>query len=648
MKNSSRVLAVFKTHLDIGFTDFASGVVRRYVGEFIPVSLRLAKETRHSPHRFTWTTGSWLAYRFLEDAARPQRKLMEEAIENGDFHWHALPFTMHSELMDPRLFRLGLRFSKILDERFGRKTISAKTTDVPGHTKGIVPLLAAEGIRLLHMGTNPACPRLALPRIFNWKVEGSELVVVYDHHYGGMSTLPGGMVLSMHLTSDNLGPLTPQQVAETYAYLQELFPSAQIVTGSMDEAAAWAWARRKSLPEFTGEIGDTWIHGAGSDPSKISRFLELGRLRGKWLDSGMLKEGGPQDLAFGENLLLVAEHTWGLDIASHLKDERNYSPADLRRALRKPNFRKVEKSWLEQRAYIPAAIRALPPALRPEAENALAAMKPAFPKTVGTRKLRPGDIFQLGRWEIGLDARDGSIRHLKKSGTSHLLADSAHRLAGFLYQTFSAKDVGRYYRRYCTIDAPWVRDSFTKPGLPAAAGAGWHHPRVAALRLNPKTEELVAELRFGARAQKFGAPAKSAMIVSPQDDGLDIRLQWFQKPANRMPEAFWFRFQPRLAKDATVTLSKLGLQVDPREVAPKGGRHLHAANGPVRLGGLSIHSLDAPVVAPGKPELLDFTQRQPGKNAGVFFNLFNNTWGTNFVMWYSDDAGFRFTLRWDK
>ena len=30
---------------------------------------------------------------------------------------------------------------------------------------------------------------------------------------------------------------------------------------------------------------------------------------------------------------------------------------------------------------------------------------------------------------------------------------------------------------------------------------------------------------------------------------------------------------------------------------------------------------------------------------GVHVSLFNNTWGTNYVMWLADDMRFRFTLR---
>ncbi len=107
-------------------------------------------------NRFIWTTGSWLIYEYLERASRPERDRLEKAIAAGDIAWHGLPFTVHSELMDVGLFRFGLSLSQELDRRYGKVTIAAKASDVPGHTLGIVPLMAEAGIQFLHIGVNPA------------------------------------------------------------------------------------------------------------------------------------------------------------------------------------------------------------------------------------------------------------------------------------------------------------------------------------------------------------------------------------------------------------------------------------------------------------------------------------------------------------
>jgi len=43
--------------------------------------------------------------------------------------------------------------------------------------------------------------------------------------------------------------------------------------------------------------------------------------------------------------------------------------------------------------------------------------------------------------------------------------------------------------------------------------------------------------------------------------------------------------------------------------------------------------------------LLNFSNRQPPLQHGMYVNLYNNIWGTNFPMWYAEDARFRFVLR---
>ena len=53
---------ISKTHLDIGFTDFARNVVTQYYERFIPQALATAEALRiqGGTERLIWTTGSWL------------------------------------------------------------------------------------------------------------------------------------------------------------------------------------------------------------------------------------------------------------------------------------------------------------------------------------------------------------------------------------------------------------------------------------------------------------------------------------------------------------------------------------------------------------------------------------------------------------
>lgn len=65
-------------------------------------------------------------------------------------------------------------------------------------------------------------------------------------------------------------------------------------------------------------------------------------------------------------------------------------------------------------------------------------------------------------------------------------------------------------------------------------------------------------------------------------------------------------------------------------------------------GRVQITTLDAPLVCPGEPRLLQFDQTFAPLDGGMHFNLHNNVWGTNFPMWVEGDAQFRFTLEWMK
>ena len=167
-----KVLIIFKTHLDIGFTDFASVVKQKYFDVFIPNAIRTASELRErkADATFKWTTGSWLISEYLREyGATEKGDALRTAILQGDICWHGLPCTTHTEIMTKELFEYGLSLSRKLDTEFGVHTIAAKMTDVPGHTKSVIPLLKKAGIELLHIGVNPASAVPDLPEIFRWQ-----------------------------------------------------------------------------------------------------------------------------------------------------------------------------------------------------------------------------------------------------------------------------------------------------------------------------------------------------------------------------------------------------------------------------------------------------------------------------------------------
>ncbi len=646
---------LFKTHLDIGFTDYAASVVQTYVEQFIPQALALAERTRDSTYRFRWTTGAWLIYNYLEQAAPEQRRRMEAAIAAGDIRWHALPFTTHTELLDESLFRFALTYAQTLDQRFGQQTIAAKLTDVPGHTRALVPLLAEAGIKLLHIGVNEASSVPDVPPVFRWRDEASdtEILMIYRGEYGGVTSVPGlDHALALVLTNDNAGPPADTSIAETYRQLATEVPDATVVASTLDDFAHQLDTIRDTLPIITSEIGDTWIHGAGTDPTKVSRYRELSRLRREWLNRTLSNAERQQIDSFSRRLIMIPEHTWGMDEKTHLLDHTHYLAPDLAVLRQTDAAKRFEASWTEQRAYLTEALDALNGS--PFAAEAQTRLEQIAPRRLNLSALTPQHepTLRNERFEVGFDPATGAINRLIDQTTSFSHSDASHPLALLRYDRYGSEDYARFWEQYNrNRDNPdvvaWGWEDFTKPGIPLADHRIWQ-PRVKDAYQDGTTRAIFA-LEFDDDACQFGAPRQSFLDYTLTDDGLNLTYSWFDKPACRLPEAFWLSFQPPADRANGWRFEKIRHSIDPRDVVSRGARTLHAVDQTVTYTGdarsFALTTLDAPLIAPGQPSLLDFHNRLPEMSGGIHVNLYNNIWGTNFPMWFEEDALFRFRLR---
>ena len=76
-----KVNLIFKTHLDVGFTDLADNVVHKYFKCYIRDAIKTAdyfrKSVRTGEFRYVWTVGSWLISEYLKKADPKKRKKLE-------------------------------------------------------------------------------------------------------------------------------------------------------------------------------------------------------------------------------------------------------------------------------------------------------------------------------------------------------------------------------------------------------------------------------------------------------------------------------------------------------------------------------------------------------------------------------------------
>lgn len=689
----STIHVVFKTHLDLGFTDTAARVTDRYVHEYLPRAIALANELerRDGPARFIWTTGSWLIHEALRLGTAEERAALESAIRSGHVRWHGLPLTTHTELMDPGLVEHGIAIGRRLDERFAVRTTAAKMTDVPGHTIGLVPFLAKAGLEFLHLGVNAASAVPDVPEFFVWRApDGSEVVVNYARSYGatelGLAVVPGGDdALHLAHTGDNLGPPSVEQIEALFSRLRAAYPGARVIASTLDAFGVAATAERAGLPVVEHEIGDSWIHGVASDPVLTAGLRALLRLRTDWVASGALVPGTPECDAFSDGLLLVPEHTWGEDLKTYLPDYANYEKAAFRRAraadvidpvenpeefdayawayLEHPSpqglsYSAFEASWAEQRAHLDRALAALSPERRDEALAAVDETRPVAANADGGVAIDLAETHTFGAYQVRF-GDDGSLVGLVDAeGTEW--AGPRHPLAAYRYQTFDERDEARWLREYCRDldeNAFWAVPDQSKPGLAIAETlpATVFSPRViSAHRLDDDAgSTAVLQLALPERAcEQWGGPRdlRLSYRFPAQPGPISITLDLRGKDASRLPEASWLGFRPR-TEQGEWRLHKLGTRVDPRSVVRNGNRRLHAVAEVTHTAaphfaprGFSLRPLDAALVAVGEPALLRFDNAVADPADGLHVNLHNNVWGTNFTMWFDDDVRFRFLL----
>ncbi|SFT04865.1 DUF5054 domain-containing protein [Paenibacillus sp. BC26] len=684
MNAIKRVHVIFKTHLDIGFTHMAQDVFDRYMNSFIPQALELSEKLaqEEGPVKFVWTTGSWLIKQYLQHASEPMRARMEEGIREGRIVWHGLPFTTHTEIMDERLFEYGLSLAQELDEKYGRKTIASKMTDVPGHTIAIVPMMAERGIQYLHLGVNPVSKNPSVPKLFVWRAsDGSEIIVNYADAYGRPFYLDGMEdALYFAHTGDNDGPPSIEEVRALYDRLQHEYPGADIVASTMDAYAEKLQAVKHLLPVVTEEIGDSWIHGISSDPWKIARYRELLRLRDQWVSSGALDPQGEVYARFCDDLMLVPEHTWGLNESVYLVDFSSYSPPalaaarerdviddtkwrkfDYLRQLANPTrrFSEVERSWQEQRDYLSRAIGALPEALAREAASALERLDPSSERqaTVHAEPMLIGKSYELGAFRVAFSSEGSICSLIDEAGK--VWADEEHQLGSFIYETFSKESYDQYFNEYVTnlpLHHSWAEADLGKPGIEFVDPKPTHRlfkANVERIELDrkPACDVVSVELKLPDYVcEHHGAPQRLNILYTFQRNApiLDVQLDWQGKQACRLPEASWFSFSPLVDNPNLWEMDKLGRRISPLSVVKNGNRNMHGVQSGLFYAGADgaavIETLDTPIVCPGAKRILQFDNGFAPLDGGFHFNLHNNVWGTNFVMWFEDDMKYRFRL----
>ncbi len=681
VKDIKKVHLVYKTHLDIGYTNLGSLVEKQYLEEFIPESVELALEiNRENQKKFIWTLGSYLVEKYIAEAPEDKVKKMEETIRKGYLRWHGISCTTYTELMDADLFNYSLNISKKLDQRYGSNTIAAKMTDVPGHSIAIVGYLADQGIKYLHIGVNASSKVPEVPEIFLWKHEGKELIVHYSASYGLPLLIDGfDEVLEFAHTGDNRGPQSKEQIESEIERLQSIYPNAKVEASTLDYFAESLLRIKENLPVVEEEIGDTWIHGVGTDPVYVGYYKELLRISKKWIAEKTLSTETSEYDKFMRNLMLVAEHTWGLDFKKYLADFTNWTKKDFQRARKNDittlsflsnrnqhmmevlksdlekyrggkfegSYKLFELSTEEQRQYVRNAVSVLPKALQVEANEALNHMKPCKIDVQGVARY-PNVQFEVQGWQIRIDG-NGSIYYASKGDK---VWNDGKQVGLFSYEVFDFLTCTAHYHTYnreFKETCGWAEPDFSKPGLEFVEDLRRRCYTFGAGQIIQDGNRVHVDLYGDSDAvARYGSPKFAQIIYTFLDDEIQIQLDWFEKDANKIPESLWFHMNFDVANPYRWKLQKMGKLISPFDVVKGGNRKQHAVEKLIYQGAdgyIEVENTHSPLVSVGGQNIYEADEKVNNLENGFYFNLFNNRWGTNFKMWCEDDCRFLYTIK---
>jgi hypothetical protein len=688
----NKVHVVSMTHLDVGYTNFAANVCSLYFNQHLPNAARLAQQLRDraGEERFIFTSHAWLLLEFFDNIAqctneRPDRttiELVEKAIQQGDITWHAHAFTMFIPMMDKNMFNFSLSLSSVLDKRFNqtRKT-SASHKDDMGQPISTIPTFAENGIKSLHIGTNPDCRAADLPPAFVWKHEETKnelLTMMYNKPspatpcsaesciYGGDVVLPEfDQAMVYHFTQDNTGPPSINDVIRVWSNIKTHYPNAELIASTLETfSQSLLKLYKDKLPVITDELGSTWTYGLASDPHKESVYRQISRLL-------INQEYTSSIFNYSFRFLKGPEHNWGLGTSQHLKPENyrsNYRNKEFSLVRNGSDFQLLEQAWKETRSYL-YPLNSSDPSLIKLVNDTLKEIEPTLPDLtqfiqipIPLNQTKDYFLFKTKLFSVGFNYTTGAIVFLQDNQGRNL-SNINNTLGAIQYKTYSSDDFYRYNLQFNPGCGPPCGD-FGKPGLPKFENQTVYTNVISMWKDNINKTFLI-EFTFSDEIIEEYGGSKIIWVnyTFPIDSSLTIlmQLEWFNKTATRLPESIWIEFNPILPVISGTCdqwkIDVLGYDINPSKVVNYGARRIHAVghNG-VRFYNqinetllFTVYSFDAPVISIGSTDyLINFDNSMPncqGNNNGLFINLHNNLWNTGFPIYYDRDAKFRFQIQ---
>ena len=278
------------------------------------------------------------------------------------------------------------------------------------------------------------------------------------------------------------------------------------------------------------------------------------------------------------------------------------------------------------------------------------------------------------QYEIQFDSSNtGALTKLMNTKSNVNYASKDNLLGELIYATYTEEDFDYYLEAYTyNPSASYMPGDFGKSGLDDNA-----HPQdqylstnfIALYQNSDDKNQFLVEMDFGMNQTiletKYGAPSKVFEIIdfSSNESTFRSELIWINKTATRIPEDYYFRFNPMNCTNWSV--EKFEEMIDVSNVILNGSMHMHGTTGNVSCkqenNMFNIESIDVTlstfVPLPGSGGKIPDGEFSPfpvpfvnsSGEGGTSFVIYDNTWGTNYPVWWPFDPSqangtFRFNI----
>ncbi len=259
-------------------------------------------------------------------------------------------------------------------------------------------------------------------------------------------------------------------------------------------------------------------------------------------------------------------------------------------------------------------------------------------------------VIENHRYRLLFSEKTGEISELydKKLSSILLQKNEARSVFAYQYDRYGINDVTRYLKDYAYRFSTWGIQDYGREAYPECEHRTYN-PKFQnySINLDTLTLNYVTRESF----EKYGDAEKVMIEITlpPAGDEIYLNVSLQNKSETPYIESGSILFPTdhkkkvyRVNKSNTVLDPTIDIEDDANHVLYCLENYISATD---EESGICIVTKDTPLVALGETGIYQYRRSYSSPEEPVmYFNLFNNMWGTNFPQWIGGDLSYRYVL----